>query len=72
MAKLDSWEGSRARPEDQASPGDHDALVAANVEYETNLRCVRGIFTSILDGMRIAPGFVDNGNGCFSWTASEV
>jgi hypothetical protein len=69
MGKLDHWEGPRTHPEDVVSPGDHDALVTANVEYEINLRRVRSIFAQILEAIYIDPGFVDNGNGCFSWHA---
>lgn len=69
MGKLDSWNMPRAWPGDVISPGDHDALVLADVDYAINLRRTRNLFDELLETISHDPGFKGDIHGSFSWSA---
>jgi len=69
MGKLDSWEMPRAHPEDVISPGDHDALVLMDVDYEIKLRSLRNVFGGFLEAISHTPEFKGDIHGAFSWHA---
>ena len=69
MSALDLWEGPRARPEDDTSSCDHDALMFADVAYMILLRRARTSFRAMLKKMSNSPGFSGDINGAFTWQA---
>jgi len=71
MSKLDLDEFYHESPEEQISPGDHDAIVLGRTQYLVTLAQCRELMHIFLTQISKSPNFNGDIHGDFEWHADE-